>query len=66
MGRTYSDSDGGFEKFSKKPKKFKKGKGNRSNQKQFIRDTFVNNNIDNIDDKDFYKVEDWEKDEERS
>jgi hypothetical protein len=48
MGRTYTDNDGGFEKFKKKPKKFKKGKENRSNQKQFIKDVFVNRQSDDI------------------
>jgi hypothetical protein len=66
MGRTYSIEEGGFEKFKRKPKKVKKGKGTRSNQKQFIRDTFVNNNIDDVNDEDYYKVKDWERDDERS
>ena len=65
MGRTYSEEDGGFQKFNKKPRNIKKGKGNRSNQKQFIRDTFLNNNVDSIDDDNYYQIEDWEKDEKR-
>jgi hypothetical protein len=63
MGRTYSNEDGGFEKFKRKPKSVKKGKGTRSNQKQFIRDTFVNNHIDDVNDEDYYRVKDWEKDD---
>lgn len=55
-----NDDDGGFEKFKKRPKNPKKGKDNRSNQKQMIRDHFVNLN-DDIDDDNYEFMEKWDQ-----
>jgi hypothetical protein len=50
-----------FERVKRRPKNPKKGKHNRSNEKQMIRDHFVNNNQDHLDDfnDDFMKK--WEE-----
>jgi len=59
MGRSYEDDDGGFERIRRKPKNPKKGKDNRSNQKQYIRDHFLNN--PNLEDEDLDVFEDWKQ-----
>lgn len=59
----YEDNDSsGFEKFSKKPKNYKKGKNNRSNKKQILKDAFSSaQNPDNyLDDKFMSDMEEWE------
>jgi hypothetical protein len=57
----YSDDSGNFERFKKRPKNPQKGKQNRSNEKQMIRDHFVNNNNDELDDFNDDFMEKWER-----
>lgn len=63
MGRSFDQEDsGGFEKFRKKPKQYKKGKNNRSNHRQVLRDQFSSgNDVENSNDE-YLK---WEEENER-
>jgi len=55
----YGD-ESSFERFKKRPKNPKKGKHNRSNERQMIKDHFVNNNQDHLDDFNDDFMEKWE------
>ena len=56
----YSDDSGNFERFKKRPKNPQKGKHNRSNEKQMIRDHFPQSQNDNWDDYEEF-IEKWER-----
>lgn len=54
------DDGDGFERFKRKPKNPQKGKHNRSNEKQMIRDQFPQSQDDNWDDYEDF-MEKWER-----
>lgn len=58
MARSYNDDGDGFEKFQKKPKNYKKGKDNRSNQKQYLRSHFKDDT--HLED-DAERYEEWDR-----
>jgi len=60
----FNDNDNsGFEKFSKKPKNYKKGKNNRSNKKQILKDAFTSAKDSDtfLEDKFMDNMEEWEE-----
>jgi hypothetical protein len=63
MPKYNDENSSGFEKFSKKPKNYKKGKNNRSNKKQILKDTFTTaqNSDSYLDDRFMDNMEEWEQ-----